>query len=187
MRLSLITVLSTALLASAQLPTTRPRLFGNLFKKPSATLSVIAPAITSAPAASAVPDGHGDHGDHGGHGGHGGTGAVTEPETTIPDGFFIEPDLNPDKIVTPGARIVDQLLGPYTIKAGAAKNFFETNVKMPCKNCWVTAAQGTLEYKDGSEANINTGVCRLHSPFRTRLLFLFHLILRCRPGFIIWS
>jgi len=74
----------------------------------------------------------------------------------IPAGFKTAKDLYAGKPETPGARIVDQRFGPYTLNAGQAKNFF-ASAAMPCSNCYVLAAQGTLEYADGSDANINTG------------------------------
>lgn len=118
--------------------------------------------MTGAPAASSSPTSVPSHDN--GHGGHATpSGAITEPETTIPEGFFIEPDLDPKKPATLGSRIVEQRFGPYKLTAGQAKNFF-ASAKMPCTNCWITAAQGILEYADGTEANINTGV-RPNSPF----------------------
>jgi len=99
-----------------------------------------------------------DHGDHGEHPPAGGaTGVPTGNEVgPLPAGFVIAEDLVAGKPLTPGARIVDQKFGPYTLAAGAAKNYFES-APMPCSNCYVVAAQGTLELADGSEANIHNG------------------------------
>lgn len=71
--------------------------------------------------------------------------------------------------------MVDQLLGPYLVKAGEAKNIFGrpgkgigegplpgNELKMPCENCWIVATQAMLEYKDGKEANIDTGAWLHH-------------------------
>lgn len=124
-------------------------------------LPIFEPSVTSdphaghgsVPAPTASAPSHDD-----GHGGHATpSGAVTAPETVIPPGFLIEPDLDPKKPATPGSRIIEQRFGPYKLAAGKAKNFF-ASAKMPCTNCWITAAQGILEYADGTEANINTGV-----------------------------
>jgi hypothetical protein len=53
--------------------------------------------------------------------------------------------------------------GPYTIPAeGMVHNDITLNVAKPCGNCWITGMTPDLEYADGSNANVDTGVMLHH-------------------------
>jgi hypothetical protein len=92
------------------------------------------------------------------------------PSTTVPGnpeiqgkkikyGPFTVPNINaPGK--SPFAAFMP-FLGA-TLENGMIWNQPVQNVAMPCTNCYVTSIQAGLEYADGSNANINTGMWLHH-------------------------
>lgn len=90
------------------------------------------------------------------HSGHGGTGGLAGQDGSIPAGVVLEPDLVKGKPNT-----VTHRYGPYQL--GGMKmisNRPVLSVKRPCTGtCYITALQAGLEYADGKQANVNTGVC----------------------------
>lgn len=74
----------------------------------------------------------------------------------LPAGFKVEPDLDARKPVTPGARMVKIRNGPYIVGPNRMFTLFAV-LPMPCKDCFVTALMGDLEYENGTNANIESG------------------------------
>lgn len=119
------------------------------------TLALYLPTVFSAPQHD-----HGSGTDPGDDDHHGtpepleGSGQVGAP---LPAGFLTEGpiDINSPP-PTPGAKHVKKRYGPYSMKAGATLNRMITP-EAPCTNCFITKMTSSLEYEDGSEANINTG------------------------------
>lgn len=81
----------------------------------------------------------------------------TTSDEPLPHDFKVAKDLIAGQPETPGARTMDQVYGPYRVKP-LERDYPTINSAMPCTNCHILAIQATLEYTDGSEANINTGV-----------------------------
>jgi hypothetical protein len=77
-------------------------------------------------------------------------------------GVILEPDLVVGKPVTPGAKVVKIRSGPYTIPAGKFFDPLPQLIKKPCSNCYITAAQGVLEFEDGRDANFQDGAWQHH-------------------------
>jgi hypothetical protein len=74
--------------------------------------------------------------------------------------------------LVPGARRVKLRYGPYSVpnmnkagingEAGALWNYPDTSVAKPCTECTILAQQAGLEYPDGRNANIDTGMWLHH-------------------------
>jgi hypothetical protein len=103
-----------------------------------------------------LPPGHsnGTCPEDGGHDGGG----------EIPPGVIIEPDLDPSKPpVTEGATLTKIRYGPYDIEAmGIIQNRPDLNSETPCNDCYITALQASLEYENGTSANVDTGAWLHH-------------------------
>jgi len=80
----------------------------------------------------------------------------------LPNGFKIMPDLDAAKqSTTPGAKMVKIRQGPFKVPAGGMVSEMEQWIpepEMPCRDCYITAMQGTIEFADGNIANPDDGV-----------------------------
>jgi hypothetical protein len=79
----------------------------------------------------------------------------------LPGGFSEESDVEMSKSpVAEGGKFIKLRQGPFTI---AAEEMLEPDKQwipepeMPCRDCYVTAIQGSLEYEDGTPADADTG------------------------------
>ena len=60
--------------------------------------------------------------------------------------------------VTEGATLTKIRYGPYDLEAmGMIENRPDLNIELPCDDCYITALQASLEYENGTSANVNTG------------------------------
>ncbi|KAI5856333.1 hypothetical protein BZA05DRAFT_433949 [Tricharina praecox] len=97
------------------------------------------------------------------------TNGSTNSTNGLPPGFILEEPLDllkPAK--TPGAKLIKIRYGPYSIAAGKSISTMASNVKKPCTNCYITAAQAGLEYVNGTIANVDTGAWLHHMVLYTR-------------------
>jgi len=67
----------------------------------------------------------------------------------------------------PEAKLVKKRYGPYKTRANSMYNgmpFFgqDSDLEKPCEDCYITAFQGGMEYEDGSNANVDTGIYLHH-------------------------
>jgi hypothetical protein len=83
---------------------------------------------------------------------------TTPGEVKVRYGPFMIPGVNEPST---GLAIVMPFLGLQP-ETGMVWNQPVSNVQKPCNNCWITGMQAGLEYADGSNANINTGVWLHH-------------------------
>jgi hypothetical protein len=79
----------------------------------------------------------------------------------LPPGFQTEPDLDENvPALAPGGKIVKRRQGPFTLFPG---NQVERELQwipiteLPCKDCYITAIQGGLEFEDGTPAYVDSG------------------------------
>jgi hypothetical protein len=95
----------------------------------------------------------------------------TETFFALPPGFQTEPDLDEDvPALAPGGKIVKRRQGPFTLFPGEQVEHEAQWIpvtQLPCKDCYITAIQGGLEFEDGSPAYVDSGaflqVCLLVS------------------------
>jgi hypothetical protein len=82
----------------------------------------------------------------------------------LPEGFKIEPGLDMSQPPrTPGAKYVKIRQGPYEVAANTTRpGEFIIVLEKPCKNCFITAIQGGLEFGDGTPAHVNHGAVLQH-------------------------
>jgi hypothetical protein len=70
--------------------------------------------------------------------------------------------------LVPGVRRVKMRYGPYSVpnmnkssivgEPGSLWNYPDTNIPKPCTECTIVSQQAGLEYADGKNANIDTGM-----------------------------
>jgi len=79
----------------------------------------------------------------------------------LPQGFKIEPDLDTSKKPsTPRAKIVKIRQGPFKLAPGKQVDTMQQWIpepEIPCRDCYITAIQGGLEFKDGKAAHADDG------------------------------
>jgi hypothetical protein len=79
----------------------------------------------------------------------------------LPKGYQTESDLDEKKpAVAAGGKVVKVRQGPFRIEPGKQLSpdlQWNAEPQMPCKDCYVTAIQGGLEYEDGTPAELDTG------------------------------
>ena len=95
---------------------------------------------------------------------HASNGASTNTLFPLPDGFKVEPELDMKKPpVTPGAKYIKLRQGPYMIPANTTlPGQFLIELDIPCKDCFITAIQGGLEFEDGTPAHVDHGAVLHH-------------------------
>jgi hypothetical protein len=72
-----------------------------------------------------------------------------------------------DKPADPAGKLVKLRYGPFTLPPNSMVSALPEQVggpkiHTPCKECYLGAFQGGLEYEDGSEANVDTGAYLHH-------------------------
>jgi hypothetical protein len=86
-------------------------------------------------------------------------------------GVIIEPDLASSGTGKDGATVKRVKLGPYTLQPGQKREYpisylglspSDPGLPLPCTSCYITAMQLSLEYPDGSVANVDTGAWLHH-------------------------
>jgi hypothetical protein len=92
--------------------------------------------------------------------------SVEDPTTPgelfpLPKGFQVEPDLDENKsAIATGGKVVKIRQGPFKVEPGqqlSSELQWDAGPQMPCRDCYLTAIQGGLEYADGTPAELNTG------------------------------
>lgn len=83
-------------------------------------------------------------------------------ELKLVEGAWIEPDLiSPPP--TPGARLTKVRYGPWKVPPKTlTENMINRDIAKPCENCIIVAFQKSLEYADGTIANLDTGAYLHH-------------------------
>lgn len=87
--------------------------------------------------------------------------------TWIKDTTMVSTPLTPEFFTSQGSKRTKIAYGPFevpdmTIKNGM-KDYFESNIDIPCTNCIITWIQAGLEYPNGSYANANTSLWLHHT------------------------
>ncbi|KAE9973059.1 hypothetical protein BLS_003770 [Venturia inaequalis] len=97
-----------------------------------------------------------------------GYGKVPDPPGAAPRRVTLEPDFQP----VPGTRKVKIRSGPYKVPnmgvkslsghAGMLEGYYDKAVEKPCENCNILRQVGGLEFVNGSNANIESGLWLHH-------------------------
>jgi hypothetical protein len=79
----------------------------------------------------------------------------------LPDGYQTQSGIDEKKpAVAAGGKIVKIRQGPFKIIAGeqiSSEDQWIPQPELPCKDCYITAIQGDLEYEDGTPAALDKG------------------------------